>query len=191
MKDEAPTASSSLVHLLQKMQTISFTHTSLLSLPLAVGLTETLMHQTFIITRIENSENREKLLETLRENPGGARKIENISEQLPGKIGFICYPVIPWAVMRRWSGWKGEESGWAERQGGRQGLRHGLKRRAERGKGEEKRKRWRGEVRGEMMENRGTAVGAWKEEGERTNCKWKIIVERLRWNKRKKESLKW
>lgn len=60
----------------------------------------------------------EKLLETLKENPIGARKIENISEPLPGMIGFICYPVISWAVLRGWSGWGRVERGWGEREGG-------------------------------------------------------------------------
>lgn len=78
---------------------IFFTPTLVL---LAVVLTETFMHQMFIMNRTEKES--EKQGEAVGENPGGARKIENISEPLPGMIGFICYPVIPWAVMRGWSG---------------------------------------------------------------------------------------
>lgn len=61
----------------------------------AVVLIETFTHPMFIISRTEKEKLKTELLETLKKNPGGARKIENISEPLPGMIGFICYPVIP------------------------------------------------------------------------------------------------
>lgn len=38
-----------------------------------------------------------------RRMPVGPGKTENISEPLPGMMGFICSHAVPWAVVRRWS----------------------------------------------------------------------------------------
>lgn len=78
---------------------------------------------------------------------------KNISEPLPGMIGFICYPVIPWAAMRGWSGRRRE---WMRREELRRRVAGEGKRRGEEN-GEE---RW-GEGR---FEKRGMHEEATKED---------------------------